>query len=280
MNVLNGIIITRGTKMAKTTGLESVAQGSTKILNIDPRIIKVREGWNSRDFSDPENAEYVEGLANNIMEVGKVKEPLTVTWENGEVWLDNGECRLRGALLAISRGFELKTVPTKSEDRYLSPLERLRNQRLYNSGKSFSVFEDAKHFKRMLDCDASLTEEGIAKMCLISKAQVIRILEHNTIGKVGKDAVLNGQASASLVLEATKELGTSAEQALREGLEKAKKTGKKLKPSDVAGLNKISLKKVMVDAMEYADVNDEDPSEVVVRIPTEHWDKIKEAFKL
>lgn len=266
--------------MAKTTGLESVAQGSTKILNIDPRIIKVRESWNSRDFSDPENAEYVEGLANNIMEVGKVKEPLTVTWENGEVWLDNGECRLRGALLAISRGFELKTVPTKSEDRYLSPLERLRNQRLYNSGKSFSVFEDAKHFKRMLDCDASLTEEGIAKMCLISKAQVVRILEHNTIGKVGKDAVLNGQASASLVLEATKELGSAAEQALREGLEKAKKTGKKLKPGDVAGLNKVNVKKAVYDAFEYSHVDDSAENEVVITMPIDKWDVIKDILKL
>lgn len=264
--------------MAKTTGLASIAERGFEGHMIDPRKLKVQDGWNSRDFNDPENSQYIEDLCANIIAVGGVKQPIIVKWTDGEAYIRDGECRHKAALLAISRGHDIKLVPVRAEDRYASPEDELINQRLRNSSKPFSVFEDAKHLKRLLEM--GLSEEDIALKCLISKAQVIRILEHNTIGKVGKDAVLNGHASASLVLEATKELGSAAEQALREGLEKAKKTGKKLKPSDVDGLNKVNHKKLLLEAFEYASVDDDDPIEVVIRMPTEWFDKVKEAFKL
>src|SRR5438128_331377 len=120
--------------MAKTTGLASISSGGSEIRRIDPHKLVIREGWNSRDFNDPENSQYVEDLCSSIMFLPGVKEPITVTYENGVAYVDDGECRVKAALLAISRGLDLKTVPIKAEDRYSNEVDRLVNQRLRNSG--------------------------------------------------------------------------------------------------------------------------------------------------
>jgi ParB/RepB/Spo0J family partition protein len=263
--------------MAKTTGLASLSQRSSAIEYIDPRVIKVRDNWNDRDFTNPENAQYVEDMCASIIE-GGVKEPLTVTMHKGEVWLEHGECRLRGAMLAIERGTTGILVPVKSEEKFQNEVDKLVSHRLRNSGKPFTVFEDAAFFKRLYD--HGLSEEIIARKCNISKAQVTRILEFNTVGKVGKDAVLNGEASASLVLEATKELGSEAEQALLKGLKEAKKSGKKLKPDQVPGLNRVNIKTAVKDAFEYAHIDDSAENEVVITMPMDKWDVIKDILKL
>lgn len=261
--------------MPKTTGLESIASGQSKFFTLDPRKIKVRESWNFRDFNDNENAAHIETLYQSIREVG-VKEPLTVSYEKGIAWLDDGECRLKAALLVIERDkIEIK-VPVKSEERYASEQDRLINQRIRNSGKPFSVFEDAALFKKLLDF--KMSQDEIAKKCNISAARVSQILDYNIVGKVGRDLVANGQASASLVMEVTKAEGTDAEKALLNGVKAAKKEGRtKLKPGDVG---KVSISKLVRECFEYSDVNDDDPSMCVIKMPMEQWDKLREAAKL
>lgn len=264
--------------MAKNTGLASIASGTSDLHAIDPSKLKVQPGWNSRDFNDPENAQYVEDMCANIIAAGGVKRPIIVKFVKGEAFIRDGECRWRGAMLAISRGHALKTVPVQAADRYADEKEELFNQRLHNSGKPYSIFEDAKHFKRLIDMGE--TEENIAIRCMISKTRVVQILEHNTVGKVGKDAVVNGQASASLVMQVTKELGSEAEQALKKGLEKAKKEGKKLKPDHIEELKKTNVRKAVVEAFEYADVDDTDDEVIVVKFPVDKWNVLRDILKL
>lgn len=263
--------------MAKTTGLESIAKGQSKTFMLDPRDIKVRKGWNFRDFNDTENAAHIESLYKSIRDVG-VKEPLTVTYEKGVAWLDDGECRHRAALLVIERDKVDIRVPVKSEERYASEQDRLINQRIRNSGKPFSVFEDAAFFKKLLSL--GMQQQEIADKCNISAGRVSQILEYNTVGKVGRQLVQDGKASASLVMEVTKNEGTGAEKALLEGLKAAKANGHtKIKPGDVKGA-KVNVSMVVREAFEYADVDDSDERMCVIKMPMEHWDKLKEAAKL
>lgn len=262
--------------MAKTTGLASISESGGEIRNIDPRKLKVRPNWNSRDFNNPENAAYIEELATSIIEVGCLQ-ALTVTYEKGEAWIDDGECRWRAACLAIERTGTAIRVPVRSEDRYASPQDRLINQRVRNSGKPFTVFEDAAFMKKLVE-GYKMTQDEVAKKCNISGARVSQLLEYNTVGKVGRDMVANGQASASLVMEVTKNEGTEAEKVLLAGLKAAKKDGKvKIKPEHVG---KTSIKKAVVDAFEYADVDDSAENEVVIRMPMAQWDVLKEMLKL
>lgn len=262
--------------MAKTTGLESITYSAGgRVYNMDPRKIKVREGWNFRDFNDSENAAHIEALYQSIREVG-VKEPLTVSYEKGNAWLDDGECRYRAAMLVIERDkIEIK-VPVKSEERYASEEDRLINQRIRNSGKPFSVFEDAAFFKKLLSL--GMKQDTIAKKCNVSAARVSQILEYNTVGKVGREMVANGQASASMVMQVTKQEGTEAEKALLNGLKAATKEGRtKIKPGDVG---KVSIAKLVREAFEYASVDDSAEDACVVTFPMDKWDLLKEALKL
>src|ERR1700674_5839547 len=106
-------------QMAKAdTGIKSLAQGRTDVFKVDPRVLVIKDGWNSRDFNDPENLEHVDNLAQSIAAVG-VKQPLTVFFENGKCYVSDGECRLRGAMRAIEHyKADLRTVPVQTEDRY------------------------------------------------------------------------------------------------------------------------------------------------------------------
>lgn len=263
--------------MPKTTGLESIAKGQSKTFMLDPRDIKVRDNWNFRDFNDPENAAHVESLYQSIREVG-VKEPITVSYEKGVAWLDDGECRYRAAMLVIERDKQDIRVPVKSEERYASDTDRLINQRIRNSGKPFTVLEDAAFFKKLLSM--GLQQQEIAKKCNISSGRVSQILEYNTIGKVGRELIQTGQASPSLVMEVTKSEGTDAEKALLDGMKNAKKNGHaKLKPDDVKGA-RVNVAKAVRDAFEYAHIDDEDDEMTVIKMPTEHWNKLKDAAKL
>lgn len=264
--------------MPKTTGLESIAKGQSKTFMLDPRDIKVRPKWNFRNFNDAENAAHIESLYKSVKLVG-VKEPLTVTYEKGVAWLDDGECRLRAALLVIERDKLDIKVPVKSEERYSNDKERLINQRLRNSGKQFSVFEDATFFKHMIDL-FKMQQQEIADVCNISAGRVSQILEYNTVGKVGRDLVAAGKASPSLVMEVTKNEGTGAEKALLEGMKTANANGHtKLKPGDVAG-TKVNVGKAVRDLFEYASVVEEDDKNVVWSFPADKFEIIRQILKL
>lgn len=266
--------------MAKTTGLASITESGGEVRNIDPRLLKVRDNWNSRNFNDAENSAYIEELTLSVIEVG-VLQPLTVTYEKGQAWIDDGECRWRAACLAIERtGNDKLRVPVRSEERYASPQDRLINQRVRNSGKPFTIFEDAAFFKRLVE-GYKMKQEEVAKKCNISAARVSQILEYNTVGTVGRTMVANGQASASLVMEVTKNEGSEAEKVLLAGLKAAKKAGvTKVKPAHVEGSVKVNVKAAVIDAFEYADVDDSDDEVVVVKFPAGKWEVLRDILKL
>jgi ParB family chromosome partitioning protein len=261
-------------QMAKTTGLASIAEGSTDLHKIDPRKLKIKPGWNSRDFTAADNIEYIDGLAKSIAEVG-VKEPLTVLWEKGEAFITDGECRYRATMLAIERGTDIKTVLVKSEERYADEAEMLLNQRLRNSGKPFTVFEDAKHFKRLLAL--GWLEKDIAVKANISAARVCQILEFNKVSPAVKAIANNGQVSPSLALQVTKDAGSKAEQVLKAGIENAAAEGRtRVLPKDVDAPRQ-NAKSILKAALEASDIDDTGET-VDIHMPEEWYEKVKEAL--
>src|SRR5882672_7451651 len=136
--------------MASKSGLASLSEGRSDLLRIDPRKLVIKDGWNSRDMTDPTNIEHVEQLALSIAEVG-VKQSITVYWENGTAYVTDGHIRLLAVMKAIKTGADIKTVPVKGEDRYSNEADRIFSQIILNSGKPLSQMEQAKVFKRLLD---------------------------------------------------------------------------------------------------------------------------------
>lgn len=271
----------------KKSGLASISEGRSDIHRIAPRNINIRSGWNSRDLKDPSNIEHIEMLAKSIAEVG-VLEPLTVNWEDGKAWLEDGECRLRAALYAIEfLHAEIKTVPCKTGDRYANEPDRLFSQQLRNAGKPFTILEQAKLFKRLL---ALGWQQGdIAKKAGMSAARVSQILDFNTMPEGVKTMVQNGQVAPTTAMAVVKAEGTKAEAALQQGWAQATSEGKgKVTVAHVAtatggaatGAVKVNVKAAMKECFEYAKIDDEDGEIVVIQLPVEHWEIIRKVLGL
>lgn len=266
--------------MAKATGLGSVAEGEAgRLLKIDPRKLNIKLGWNSRDFSDPKNVEHVDDLARSIMAQG-VKQPLTVSWSEGKVWIEDGECRWRGAMRAIDHyKHDLKLVPCRAEEQYVNDADKLVNQYVRNTGKQFSPMEASNHFKRMLGAGYSATD--ISNKTGLTPGRVSQILNLQTLPEPVKQQVTQGQVSASLATKVVNDVGpTEAEKQLKDGWVKAQAEGStKVKPEHVEGA-KQNISTLIKEAMEFSSVDDEEADYVTIRMPIDYWDKIREALKL
>lgn len=177
--------------------LKDFSEGRTDVYKIDPRKLQIKEGWNSRDFSDPANLAHIEELAKSIAEVG-VREPLKVSMEDNIPYVTNGECRYRAVMLCIERGIEVKTVPVMGEDRFANEADRLFTQFVSNSGKPFGPIENAKLFKRLLDM--GWQQNDIAKKTGFSAGRVSQLLELLRLPVVLQKFITEGKASASMVL--------------------------------------------------------------------------------
>lgn len=193
--------------------LKDFAEGRTDQYKIDPRKLRIKEGWNSRDFSDPANLAHIEELAKSIAEVG-VKRALVVNLEGDVPYLVDGECRYRAVMMAIEKGADIKTVPVVGEDRYANEGDRLFNQFLYNSGKPFGPIENARHFKRLIDM--GWQQQDIAKKAGFSGGRVSQLLELLRLPAVLQKFITEGKASSSMVLQVWKKHNEDTALALAE----------------------------------------------------------------
>lgn len=253
------------------TGLKSVSQGSSDLYQIDPRELHVKNDWNVRDWASQENIDHVEQLAQSIMAVG-VKQPLTVVWQDGKAWIDDGECRHRACMLAIERGAPLKTVPCRSADRHADLVERRFNRFLANTGKQFSPLELAKDFKYFID--QGWQQADIAKKAGISQGRVSQILDLLTMPASVKAMVAAGTVSTSLAAQVVREQGENATQVLQDGVEAA--NGGRVKPEHVG---KAGIKTLLVAMLDGSDIDDGSEDCVVIKAPPELWEALKAALK-
>lgn len=177
--------------------LKDHAEGRTDVYKIDPRKIKIKEGWNSREATDPQNANHIAELAASIKEVG-VKRPLVCAMEGDDIFVTDGHCRLQAVMHLIEEGIEIKTVPVQPEDRYANEADRVFSQIVHNAGKPLTSLEQAKVFKRLVDL--GWKQIDIAAKAGISGGRVSQLLELNILPVILQKYIIEGKASASMVL--------------------------------------------------------------------------------
>ena len=85
---------------AKTEGISKVTS-----FAVDPRIMQVEDGFNGR----PLDPDHVEAMAKSYAN-GATVPALDVTVDDGVVTIRDGHHRRAGAMLAISRGAEIRTL--------------------------------------------------------------------------------------------------------------------------------------------------------------------------
>lgn len=177
--------------------IKDIASGRSDLYRLEPAIIQVKADWNSRDASDPANADHIRELKASIREIG-VKKPLVCYMENNVVYVTDGHCRLDAVMQLIKEGVEIKTVPVMVEDRLSNEADRIFSQIVHNQGKPLTGIEQAKVFKRLIDL--GWAQKDIALKAGISGGRVSQLLELLTLPLVLQKFITEGKASASMVL--------------------------------------------------------------------------------
>jgi ParB family chromosome partitioning protein len=263
--------------MAKVTGIAQFSQGRSDVNRVDPRVLVISDGWNSRDEND-ELLAHIDMLALSIAEIG-VKKPIEVKLENGVLIVKDGHCRTRAAMRAIEvYGADLKTVPVISVDRYASDEELILNQVVSNSGKPLTSMEEARIYKKLVDL--GWKQGDIAKKVGKTNGRISQILELLTMPASVQAAVSAGTISASLASSSVKAAETNGHspEVILEAIATAKSEGRKVKPGDVAENAKMTFKK----AFENSEIDNSDPDAgfVTIRMCVEDFEWIRIGLKL
>lgn len=212
--------------MAKS-GIKELAKGRSDLYRLDPRDLKIKDGWNVRD----EESLDLDELMVSIKELG-VKTPLTVQVEDGQPYVTDGHRRYFATMKLIEQGVEIATVPVQTEDRYSNAADHIASMIVRNSGKPLTAIEQARVFKRLIDF--GLTQTEVAAKVGKSRQWVVNMLELNAAPEELKTLVKSGQVTATLAHKTLKkEGGEKAAKTLKKAAEKTggKVTEKNVKPS-------------------------------------------------
>lgn len=262
--------------MAKTTGIAQYSQGKSEVFKVDPRLLVIETSDDYRDKTVELEA-HIDQLAQSIAEIG-VRKPIEVKLEDGKIIVKEGRCRTRAAMRAIEvYKADLKAVPVISVDRYANEADLILNQFVGNSGKPFTALEQAKIFKKLLDM--GWNQGDIAKKVGMSNGRISQILDLLTMPVQVQAAVAAGHVSASLAQQTVKAAATpqEASQTLQKAVETAQAEGRKVKPADT-GNGKMTLK----ECFENSDIDNSDPDSgfVMIKMPVEEWEFVRNLFKL
>lgn len=270
--------------------IKDVAAGRSDLYRLDPKIIQIKDGWNSREANDPANASHVAELAASIKEIG-VKKPLVCYMENEVVYVTDGHCRLQAVMHLIEAGVEIKSVPVMVEDRFSNEADRIFSQIVHNAGKPLTSLEQAKVFKRLVDL--GWAQKDIALKAGITGGRVSQLLELNTLPVILQKYIIEGKASANMVLQTYKKHKQNIDETIMElngAVRVAEESGRKRAMPKDAGEGegsgggskapkgqslKAFFKKLVEQA--YADERIDDTENMVtMTIPEAEWAELME----
>ena len=204
--------------------LKDIAVSRGTLLNMDPRIIKVKAGLNARDLLSPDNADHIDELAESIARDG-VKVPLVIFSEGDDVFVVDGHCRLAATMLAIENGASILTVPCIPEARGVNNVDRALAQSVYNTGKRLSPLEQGECFKRAIALGASVKD--IAAKVAKSVGYVNQMIDFQAAPAEVHTLVKNGTVSATFAAETVRDHGPVKGAAIvKQAVETAKAEGK------------------------------------------------------
>lgn len=270
--------------MAKTTGIAQFSQGRSDIHKVDPRLLTIEPGWNTRE-EGPELDAHIDMLAQSIAEVG-VKVPISVKLINDVLVVRSGHCRTRATIRAIEHyGADIKTVPVIPFDRFANDADMVLDQIISNSGKPFAPIEQARVFKKLLDMGWEQVQ--IAKRVGLSSGRVSQLLDLLTMPASVQALVATGAVSASLAQATVKAADTPQEAAtvLTQAAEAAMSEDRKVKPADVGNPQASNGKQhsgTIKECFENSDIDNSDPDTgfVMIKMPIEDWEVVRKVFKL
>lgn len=162
------------------------------LLLVDPRLLKVEDGFNTRtDYGD------IDELKFSILENG-VRVPLRGYKEGDFYFITDGHRRLQAIMKAIGEGNDIARIPFLTE-RKRSLEERIFDIILSNDGKQLSPLELGETYKKLMQFGFKYTE--IAKKIGKTVKHVSDMVSVAESSKEVKEIIKDGGISATLVAE-------------------------------------------------------------------------------
>ncbi len=218
--------------------------------------IRVIEGFNIRNASDPEYKAHIRWLADSMKANGYMEDKPLAGYvakdpDTGEniVYLTDGHSRLAGVDLANSEGCEFNMLPLVVKPKGTSMEDLTVALYTSNGGKPLTVFETAMLCKRLLGM--GLTEKQIAERLgfKAGKKYVDDLLTLVAAPKELREMVATGAVGASLAISTIKADGpVKAAKKLATAVDKAKADGKKKVTPKAMRADK-SMDEILVDEL-------------------------------
>lgn len=195
----------------------------TDMFRVPPQDLLEEEGFNQRDYTTPECVAQIEGFA-KAYEAGEFVPPLVVRIDatSGEKFIVEGHQRKRGAMLAISRGFELThldCLPFRGND-----VDRLVVQARSERGLKLTALGLSNIYLKLHR--KGMTNSEISVRMDVSVTQVESMLTLATAPSDVQALVKAGSVAASVAIDAVRKYGEKAGHKLAEKLDEAKARGK------------------------------------------------------
>ena len=192
------------------------------LYKIDPTVIKEEQGFNLRDYEQPEVKQHIENLTETILNGGYIPPIVVRTDGTGSILLVDGHCRTRAALQAIERGatgLMLSAVNFKGSD-----ADRVELMLRSGEGLKFTPLEVAKGYLRLQRMGLSTAD--IAKRVGKTANHINQYLNLATANVDVQQMVERGEVAANVAIETVQKHGENAGKVLEQAKEKAAKQGK------------------------------------------------------
>jgi len=290
-------IVARGDK-----NLKKMSSGRSDMFKVNPFLLTVEPGWNSREVDAPGYDAAIRELAQQIADQGVLKPLMVKVSSDGKLVVRDGHRRLAATMIAINElGAEILTVPALPVDRNSNAADELFIQITSNSAEKLTAFEMAKVFKRLIGFGwteaqiaqkAGVTPQTVANTLVLMAmpVPVQKMIVAKTVSPTLARQVFNatGQDADATVAELTNAAVTAAEAGKETITAKhladdgaasdvkyvsPKKAAKKAK----ATVNVATEMKAVFDA---ATIDNSGERDVVVTFSIAEFEKVKELLAL
>ena len=197
------------------------------VVWIDPRIIKVEDGFNARNYDLPENRAHLDELKLSIREIGTLI-PLLVRYDGDSqaAYICDGECRLRANLELIAEGVEIDTIPCVEIPKGQKDVaSRLLLSITANTGKPLSKWELGTAFVRLYNFGWS--EDKIATKTGYHRSFIVQAIELADAPEEIKQLLSSAAVTPSLALAELRANGAAAVETLKAAANAVQASGKK-----------------------------------------------------
>ncbi len=261
----------------------------TNLFMADLDLLVEEEGFNPRDYEDPEVVSHIRMLA-DAYKRGDELPPLRVQVRDGAIFLRDGHCRRRGAVMARDEGAEISRLPVMEVrgDETDQNLVILTS----NEGLKLSPLERAVVYTRFITL--GMSEEELAQKVNKSQAHVSQYLAVHNLPIAMKQAIKENRIAWTYALELYNEHGTKAIEMINGAVaDKAAETGNSEEPEKKPRVTRKSIdaqngfrssfpkpliKNVtsrMKSLIEHLNCSDTDGDFMVVRIPMSEVDELR-----